>query len=183
MNLRHFFWIGILAFLVLFIISCNSTKFVKDDQYLLDKVTIDVDTKEINKENALSYVAQKPNYETFQIFKLPLFLYNLSGRNDSNFVSRTLRNAGEQPVIFDSLVIGKTESSLYQMAFNKGFFDTKIETQIKYKPKKVDLKYIIETFDPYVVDSFSINVPDSLLKTRFFANIWYQTPEQIIEYR
>ena len=162
MNLRHFFWIGIFSFLILFIISCNSTKFVKDDQYLLDKVTIEVDTKEINKENALSYVAQKPNYETFQVFKLPLFLYNLSGRNDSNFVSRTLRNAGEKPVIFDSLVISKTESSLYQMAFNKGFFDTKIETQVKYKPKKVDLKYLIETFDPYLVDSFSINVPDSL---------------------
>ena len=164
MNFRHFFGIGVFVFLILIIISCNSTKFVKDDQYLLDKVTVDVDTKVINKENALSYVVQKPNYETFQVFKFPLFLYNLSGKNDSNFVSRTLRKAGEKPVIFDSLVISKTESALYQMAFNKGFFDAKIETEITYKPRKIDLKYVIETFNPYLVDSCSIVLPDSLFQ-------------------
>lgn len=182
MRFKYLFFTSIVFFIVLFVLSCKSTKFVDDDKYLLDNVSIDVENKVINKDVALTYVAQKPNYKTFQIFKFPLFLYNLSGKNDSGFVSRTLRNAGEAPVIFDSTLVSKTKTTLYQMAFNKGFLDAEVEAEIEYKPKKVDIKYIIDTYDPYKVDTFRISMPDSVFQKPDSLEIYgVKHPSKVME--
>jgi hypothetical protein len=41
--------------------SCGSAKYVPNDKYLLDKYSIKTESKEINQEELVTYVKQKPN--------------------------------------------------------------------------------------------------------------------------
>lgn len=144
------------------IVSCRTTKFIPEGQYLLDKVIIETDTKIINKDASMAYVAQKPNYKTFQVFKFPLFVYNLSGKDSLTWINKTIRNAGEAPILFDSILINRTISSLSTMAFNKGFLDAEVTADVSYSKKKVQITYDIETNAPYIVDTFQIVLADSV---------------------
>lgn len=143
--------------------SCSSTKFVPDDQYLLNKVNIKSDVKSVSPFEAKPYVAQKPNFETFTLFKFPLFVYNLSGKDTTKWINRTLQNAGEPPVIYDSLKVGKTVKDLTRMMTNKGYLNATVTPDIKLKSKKADITYNIKGGKPYRINNYSIVLPDSLI--------------------
>lgn len=141
--------------------ACSSTKFVPDGKYLLNSAEVVSDTKEVTSFEASPYIAQKPNFETFTIFKFPLFVYNLSGQDSTKWVNRTLRNAGEPPVIYDSTKVDKTIVDLTRMMTNKGYLDAEVTPDIKLKSKKADIKYRIKSGAPYLVNNYVIGVPDS----------------------
>ncbi len=71
--------ISITSVLVGFLISCNATKRVADDEYLLTKNTIIVDSLKIKDNGIYSQLAQKPNTK-IPLLGLPLglYIYNLA---------------------------------------------------------------------------------------------------------
>ena len=87
--------------IALLIVSCSSTKYVPDGQYLLNKVKIVSENKSINKETLNSYLRQTPNQRVFSWFRLQLGVYNLSGRDTTSRWNNWLKRAGEKPVIYD----------------------------------------------------------------------------------
>ena len=52
--------------------SCSSVKFVPDDNYLLNKVEIEIDNEKLDKESARSYIRQKENYKILGFAKFHL---------------------------------------------------------------------------------------------------------------
>lgn len=163
MKFKFYTYSYILFFVLVAIVitSCSSTKFVPDGQYLLNKAEVVSDTKSVKSSEAKVYIAQKPNYETFTIFKTPLFIYNLSGRDSTKWINRTLRNAGEPPVIMDSTKVHKTVKDLTRMMTNKGFLNAEVTPEIKLKNKKADIIYRIKSGTPYVINDYVIDIPDS----------------------
>ena len=143
--------------------SCSATKFVPDDQYLLNTVEIESDTKAIKGYEAKTYVAQKPNFKTFTIFKFPLFVYNLAGQDTTKWINGTLQNAGEPPIIYDSLKVNKTAADLTRMMTNKGYLNATVAPSVKLKSKKADITYNITSGKPYKVNQYNITLPDSLI--------------------
>ena len=72
--MRNKFIIWLLA--VLFC-SCNTTKFVPQGQYLLDKAKVKcVDDKKVDTGKLRNYLRQKQNTEIFGFWKLQLHIYN-----------------------------------------------------------------------------------------------------------
>ncbi|MGZ4099808.1 MAG: hypothetical protein ACXVNM_13060, partial [Bacteroidia bacterium] len=63
--------------ITLYLISCNVTKKLEPNQFLLDKVDIH-NTKEtkIEKENFEAFVRQKPNRKLFRTFHFYVWWYN-----------------------------------------------------------------------------------------------------------
>lgn len=51
-------------------ISCSPVKFVPEDKYLIDKVQIEINNQDINKENAISLIKQKENYKILRISEI-----------------------------------------------------------------------------------------------------------------
>ena len=146
--------------------SCSSTKFVPDGEYLLSSTRVKTDAKNISEWEAETYIRQKPNFRTFAIFKLPLTIYNLSGRDSTKWVNRTLRNAGEPPVIYDSTMITRSVVDLKRMMTNKGYLDAVVKPQVSLNKKKAKIEYHIIAGQPYEINKYSINVNDSVVDTK-----------------
>ena len=85
--------------LPLFIASCATTKYIPENQYLLEQVFIEMDDRGVDKAALLPFIQQKPNDS-----KVGLGIYNWVD-NDSSFFKKLIRKIGEPPVIFnDNLV-------------------------------------------------------------------------------
>lgn len=112
------------------------------------------------------YIKQKPNYKTFALFKLPLFLYNLSGEDTTKWINRTLRNAGDPPVLYDSTMLDQTVVDLRRMMTNKGYLNAEVDPIVKFKDKKAKVTYDIKAGNPYRINNYQIDVPDSVMVKR-----------------
>ena len=66
---------------ILILISCNAVKRVKENQQLLTKVTVFLDSIETNEENLTKFVIQEPNTKTLGIAKFPLYFYNIANQD------------------------------------------------------------------------------------------------------
>lgn len=85
-------------------------------------------------------------------------------------INNFMIKSGEAPVLYDSLRTNKSISRLKNYYFNKGYFDTKITTQVDTMGvKKVKNTYSIATGEPYTIDSISTRIStkelDELYKT------------------
>ena len=106
--------IPLLLVFVLFISSCNITKNIPQDQYLLDKaeVVINEESKDKVRESELSrYVRQKPNKRVL-MFRLHLRLFNMANPQKSKGISGMLRKIGEEPVVLDTFQTKQTVTNL-----------------------------------------------------------------------
>ena len=163
------FKIPLLAVLCAILIqSCSSTKFVPDGEYLLANASVKSDKKVIPTYEIETYIKQKPNYKTFSIFKLPLFIYNLSGSDTTKWVNRTLRNAGDPPVLYDSTLMHQTIIDLKQIMTNKGYLNAEITPTVDLNKKKAKVVYNIKAGDPYRISEYNIDVNDSIISNPIF---------------
>ena len=128
--------------------SCSTTKFVPDGEYLLQEAKIKSDTKSISPFDFEPYIKQKANYKTLEIFKLPLFIYDLSGHDSTRWINKVLRSGGEPPVIYDSVMVTRSVNQLETVLQNKGYLNAKVTPEIKFSRKKVKVSYNIEGNKP-----------------------------------
>lgn len=143
--------------------SCSTTKFVPEDEYLLASASVKSDRKVLPTYEMETYIKQKPNYKTFALFKLPLFIYNLSGRDSTKWINRTLRNAGDPPVLYDSLMMNQTVVDLRRMMTNKGYLNAEVKPEVKLNKKKAKITYSIKAGEPYKISNYKIDVNDSIM--------------------
>lgn len=162
---KHYFLIALLVGTMLFLSSCSSTKYVPADEYLLNKVKVKNESnyRDINTLSLRSYVRQMPNSRWFSLYKLPLAVYSLSGRDSTKWINRTLKSMGEPPVVFDSLRSVQTCADLTQQLKNEGFLDAQVKLNVNKKGRKVDLEYLLEPGEPYFVDGIDYNIQDSAI--------------------
>lgn len=147
----------------MFIQSCSTTKFVPEGEYLLTSATVKSDKKVIPSYEMETYIKQKPNFKTFALFKLPLFIYNLSGQDTTKWVNRTLKNAGDPPVLYDSTMLHQSVIDLRRMMTNKGYLNAEVIPQVELKDKKAKIVYDIRAGAPYRISDYKIDVNDSII--------------------
>ncbi|MBR4563364.1 MAG: BamA/TamA family outer membrane protein [Paludibacteraceae bacterium] len=157
-----YIWIVLVPALVL--ASCNTTKFVPQGQYLLNKARIRcVDDKSVPTGDLRSYLRQTQNTEIFGFWKLQLDVYNTAPSDTTSATSKKLaRNAhkmGEAPVIYDDELTKTSMQQLEQQMNNMGYFNAKVDTQKIYKRRKVEVNYIITANKPYIIRSYGVDMP------------------------
>lgn len=142
--------------------ACNTTKYVPDGEFLLDKVDIKPNVKNVSYFDLSPYIKQNPNYKIFALYKLPLHLYDLSGKDSTKFYNRWLKKIGEQPVLYDSTMTSRTQDELKRVYTNMGYVDANIEAKVTYKTKKVDVVYIVHPNKPFLISDYKIQLADSI---------------------
>ena len=160
----HFLTSFLMGTMVLFS-SCSSTKYVPKDSSLLNSVKVKSESNysDINTLALRNYVRQMPNSRWFSLYKLPLAVYSLSGRDSTKWINRTLKSMGEAPVVYDSLSSVKTCADLTQQLKNEGFLDAQVKILTTKKRRKVNVEYILEPGEPYFVDSIAYVIQDSTI--------------------
>ena len=150
--------------------SCASTKHVPDGQLLLDKVKINIldkdNAKNLNKQELTNYLRQTENHKVLGGLKMQLAIYNISGKDSSNWFNKWIRRVGTPPVIYDSTLTTASENQLQRALINKGYLKNTVTSNVTLKPekKKAQVEYNITLNKPYLIRSIAYDIPNDSLR-------------------
>ncbi len=156
---RHY---GFLMLLALFLASCSTTKHVPDGEYLLDKISIQIDNDSVEVLELYNFLRQQPNHKVLGFAKLQLSTYSLAGKDDSKWYNRWLKKVGQAPVIYSEDLTENSRRQLQQALINRGFMDVdvRVDTTAHPEKKKIEVDYIITAREPHRIKSFDCSFPD-----------------------
>lgn len=146
---KHTFLLTLFILLLALFTSCQTTKYVPEGQYLLNKTKVDVDNKSIDKDQLKGYLRQTPNSKVLGFWRLQLHVYNLSGPDTTKRVNRMLRKMGEAPEIYSPYLTEVSQTQLTRAMQNKGYYEAVVDTAVAYDERKVNLTYNVTSGTPY----------------------------------
>ena len=109
------------------IASCSVSRFIPENEYLLNDVKIHTSDKTISTTQMQGYVQQHPNSRWFSLVKVPMGPYLMSGRDSTKRINRFLQRIGEAPVIYDASKAIKTRDNIEAAVRNMGFLNAQVE--------------------------------------------------------
>ncbi|MDR1527318.1 MAG: outer membrane protein assembly factor [Dysgonamonadaceae bacterium] len=163
--IKYLFWMLVIGGLY----ACTSTKFIPEGEYLLDKVKIESDIPGYKSMELKPYVRQQPNYKMFGLYKTMLQFYNLSGKDSTQWHNRIIRKIGEEPVIFDSTLVYKTENEMRKLLINMGYIHADVSSEMIRRNKKAQVIYRIRGNRPYRIRKYSVSVNDSIIADELYG--------------
>ncbi len=135
--------------------ACNTTKYVPQGQYLLEKVNLKMEDKGVNKNELLPFIQQKPNDS-----ELGLWIYGLVDNDSSSWFKRNIRKLGEAPVIFNPRQVDQSEKQLIMEMKNRGYLLTTVSSSVDTADKKARVEYRVTNNEPYRIRKYNIDVSD-----------------------
>lgn len=153
--------------------ACSATKFISDGDYLLDQVEVKSAQKDFNVSLLEPYVRQKANSKWFSLFKIPLATYSLSGTDTIRWINRTLKNIGEAPVVYDTVMAERSCEALRSAMSNMGYLHPEVELQTRRKGKKVRVTYILKPGEPYYLRNVRYDIADDSIRALLDADRQY----------
>lgn len=159
--MRNKFYIVLLA---VFFCACNTTKFVPQDQCLLNKARVKcVDNKNVSTAELQGYLRQRQNTEIFGFWKLQLHIYDTAPLDTTTKSKKRLaanaHKMGEAPVIYDENLTAVSMQQLKQQMSNMGYFHAEVDTIKRVKDRKVDLTYVVTAHEPYKIRHYEVDIP------------------------
>ncbi|MDR3328066.1 MAG: BamA/TamA family outer membrane protein [Prevotellaceae bacterium] len=149
----------IITISILFLlISCSLTKYVPENRTLLNSTKVRHNNTGMETGTLNSYLLQSPNSRMLGFMRTRLMLYSMSSRDTVSRFNRFLKNIGEEPVVFDSVVAWDSKESINQALINKGFLDSKVNLDIFTKKKKTNLAFDITSGEPYKIRYFNFAI-------------------------
>ncbi|MDE5840460.1 MAG: hypothetical protein K2H49_06025, partial [Muribaculaceae bacterium] len=179
---RRIFWSGnpvsllMLVFACFWLFGCSSGKHVPDGRYLLDKVSIRVDsaagTDRLDVSEMQAYLRQTPNHKMLWSIKFRLGFYNLSGKDSSNWWNRWMRKLGEPPVIYDPALSDASADQLLNYLASKGYFNAgvSVDSIKNEKKKKIELTYNLTPGPQKIISKVDYEFPDSAVRNIVMAD-------------
>ena len=144
--------------------SCSVNKFIPEDQYLLDKVHIVSDTKEVQPSSFNSYIRQNPNAKWFSLVKVPMHIYCLSGKDSTSGFNRFLRKLGDAPVIYDATISEKSKQEIQKAVRNMGYMRAEVQLDTLIKKNKLEVSYRIKAGKPYTIHHIAYHIDDLMIQ-------------------
>ena len=144
--------------------ACSVSRDLPEGTYMLDKVKVMTDGSydDINPSQMKNYVRQKGNARWFSAIKIPLGVYAMAGK-DSSWVNRTLRQMGEAPVIYDTLMARQSCEDLQLALQNKGYLDAQVELFVTRHKHKIDALFVLHPGQPYFINDYATDIQDSVI--------------------
>lgn len=166
-RLAPYFLTGIFS---LGLFSCQVTKYVPEDEYLLQGIKIEAGDGEFDKKELDEYIKQKPN-KRILFWRFYLSLYNLSNPEKEKWPHGWLRDIGEPPSVYDEQLKHKSTEQLGFYMRNKGFYEATVNDTIIYKRKRrAKIVYRVEPGVPYKIKSMRYTFEDPALAGKVLAD-------------
>lgn len=167
--LRHYYASIVLSIvLAVSLTGCSSEKFLHEDQKVLSSVTLKSNDRHLDASSFRGYVRQEANTKWFNMLKVPLGLYCVSGRDSTKGLNRFFRRIGAAPVIYEASLGELSRDNLTTAMRNKGYLQAETERFMKEKDKKVKLKYVMKPGKRYFIRTYKTEVDnadiDSLMR-------------------
>lgn len=161
--------IPLLLLVLLLLASCVPTRYVGEDETLLNKVSVEVDNKDVDREELKSYLRQRENTRILGYFRFHLWLYNISSRKRENGL---LKRAGEKPQIYNPALALQSQDQLKRYMFNKGYYNARVDLEVDDNTarRKTNLAFRIKSGELYRIGQISHAIQDSTLQQLYLEN-------------
>ena len=157
--------------------SCDTTRLVPNDEYLLQKNKLKIIGKsDIKTDDIEPYLQQHPNTKTAVFFPFHLMVYNLSHSGEKTKLKKLLgiykmgEIIGEEPVIFSKKRTKKTVKEIKTFLNNKGYFNSAVDYTIVPHGKKTKVNYQVYLNRPYNFSKVSYHIEDRLMRKIIVAD-------------
>lgn len=151
----------LLMFIAAFLASsCSTNKFVQQGGYVLKNNKIQCDDKSFNTSALSPYIQQHPNSKWFSMFKIPLGIYSLSGKDSTKWLNRVVRRLGEAPVVHDSTKAELSCTNMTNALKSMGYMDAGVSLSTYKKRRKISVNYDIHLGNIYTIDSVKYDIAD-----------------------
>ena len=154
----------LLLHLLLLLSGCHTSRLIPEDGYLLTGTGISSEDKKVSTDELQAYMPQRPNSKWFSLFKVPLGIYSLSGRDSTKRFNRFLRHLGEAPVIYDRERAIQASGNMQLSVRNTGYLNAEVFLLEKAKKNKMKVFYRIVPHERYHIRNFSFKVEDEALR-------------------
>lgn len=156
-----------LAAAALIPLSCSTTRVLADGEYRLAKNTVKVtNDKHFSTRNFERYYQQQANNSIIFGWSPGLSIYNWQngkGKGWDKFVTKI----GAAPVVYNPDAVGGSEESIRNHLEYIGYYNSKVESDISLKKRKVYVNYNVELGNRYVIDSLDWEVPGGEFREAF----------------
>ncbi len=157
-----------LAIIIIFLLiqSCRITRHIPENDFLLNKVHVVVDNKQLDADDLEPYIQQESNRRVLYFLRFHLWVYNIFKPQNKekglfNYIATVV---GEKPVVYDRFLAGKTKRQFDQYLQNRGYYNAHVRDSVAKNGRKLDLYYIIETNEPYLIDTIKYQFVDESIK-------------------
>jgi len=143
------------------VISCSTVRVLQDGQYRLAENDIEVtNDRHFNSNQLQPYIKQKPN--SYFIFGWNPFLnvYNWSNGKGKAW-DKLVQKIGVAPVVYDAELVETSISNMESHLEYLGYYDSKVESRIKVKRKKVKVTYEVTLGKRYPISDIVIDLPET----------------------
>ena len=121
------------------LVACSESKYVKDGEYILNKVEVKSDSAGYDAGALKQYVRQKEKPKLFSLFKNPF---------------------SKKPVIYDSLQAHLSCQDLLTAMQNQGFMHAGVSLYTTVNNKKIDAEYLLHPGEPFLIGKVEYDVED-----------------------
>lgn len=160
-NLKNFIRCVIPVLLVsLLVQSCKTTKYLQENEIILDKQKINlhprekIDNKRLLQAELQNQLKQKPNTKVFGLFDFKVWMhYKLIHSAEKSKFNKWFYNAfSKPPILVDSSLTIQTRDAMAGVMFNNGFYNSVVEYQLKKTGKqRVELIYNVFPETPFKI--------------------------------
>lgn len=165
LKVTHSFFLFSLLLSILFT-ACNTTKYVKENEYLLQKNTIRIDDKKTSDYTITDYLIQRPNNKPLGI-PLGLYIYNLGDLNYDSIHEKKIEAFQNRNNFWDHLLSKKqTLKSINRRKNINHWFLTKGEAPVIVDPKKT-----ANTAENLRINFFNSGYFDATVKTEMITDL------------
>ena len=157
-------WAGLLAS------SCSVTRYIPEDKYLLQKVTI-VDDKETPRRERIfasdleRYIRQTPN-KTIVGIPFYVWLYEHADSTKQNRWNNWKRRIGEAPVLLDRSLMNRSVENLRIYMQSRGYYasEARFEVDTIARRRRAKVTYRVRQHLPYRIRSVDYEFRDRSLR-------------------
>lgn len=167
------------AFAILvFVAGCNTTRGVREGEYLLHKNKVEIDKSlsgvknlKFSSDDLYGLIEQKPNKAILGILKPRLWINSYANKGNPGKLKKWLeKRVGKDPVVLDRFLIDRSVDQMTLFVNNNGFFNSKISTEVSTKKKKASVKYTITLTKPYRINSLEYKIQDTAVRQLVFSD-------------
>lgn len=151
--------------------SCNVTRMVPDDEYLLRRNKTVVDDPKFDKSELTAYYRQKENRKVFRVYPFFLATYNFAHLgNERKWKNWLARVVGEEPVICDSVLADRTVKQFDIILRNEAYYNSSVTYEVRRKKKKAEVIYNVNLGEQIHIGSVYYTILDTVIEPLIMAD-------------
>ena len=151
---------AILLFIILFVVSCSSTKYIRDYQSIVKKVEIDSVPKQFEEE-AYNYVQK--DIRPAPKLGINVGLYNLF------YGLFKIKTIGSPAPVLDSTLVDISRTQIEKFLNSKGYFNAKVESSIAVNNQRAEVLFSAKPGAAFMVNKVAYDIADPKVKDLYFA--------------